>query len=376
MKHEGALWAVVGKEKKPNEGGFHFHWHVVLVFPRKKEISSPRAFDVMEGWPHANIEGVRSRKGEGKDLAATLLYATKKENEGDQYFLCGDIVEEEFVRLCKGVPKEKVQDRVAKRIRDDPACWEELAKSDEFAGFFLTKVQHIRQYVALFSDPPIPDSNRFHHVSSNIPADQRSAGLSRFLAWCNTQIGLSRRPVRSAQMWLYSEPGAGKTTFLEALESSLRVYRYPRTGRFHCGFKNGAYDLVLLDEFRGAVPIGDLTDWSSGGTMFLDQKGRPGYLKRDNLPFLICANKSIPRVFCRTDNQEGLDALSTRRFLQIHLTVSEVRSLKVVTRGEREVENCDDIWREEGSQDLFLFPAEESEEDSLFFVPPFRPYPQ
>ena len=77
--------------------------------------------------------------------------------------------------------------------------------------------------------------------------------------WLNSSIRVSR-PHRSHQMWIKAPPSAGKTTMMSNLERwfKLRVYWWPKDEHWWDGYEDGAYDLIVLDEFKSQKKITDL----------------------------------------------------------------------------------------------------------------------
>ena len=100
-------------------------------------------------------------------------------------------------------------------------------------------------------------------------------------------------------------PGAGKTTMISNLETwfKLRVYWWPRDEAWWDGYEDGAYDLIVLDEFKSQKKITELNPILSGDTVPLSRRRAPPYVKRENLPVIILSNYLPEECFHRCTSQ-------------------------------------------------------------------------
>lgn len=99
--------------------------------------------------------------------------------------------------------------------------------------------------------------------------------------------------------------------------SGLRTYPIPFKD-FYCEWDDKAYDLAIMDEYTGAKTLGWLNQWLEGALLNLDQKNKPSYIKKFNIPTIICSNLSPEQVYNKCPEIQ-LTALNNRLEV-IHVT--------------------------------------------------------
>lgn len=139
-----------------------------------------------------------------------------------------------------------------------------------------------------------------------------SSSNQRIASWLNSNIR-QNRPHRTKQLWIDSPAGMGKTTLISMLEDTydLKVYRWPADEKWWDAYSDGAYDLIVLDEFLGQKKIQELNPILSGDRVSLSRRNAPPYIKRDNLPVIILSNKS-PRDIYHKVTPEYFETLNSR----------------------------------------------------------------
>lgn len=118
------------------------------------------------------------------------------------------------------------------------------------------------------------------------------------------------RKFKQKQLWLYGSSGIGKTTLINSLSEGLRVYHIPNKD-YYCGYNDDYYDVAVLDEYTGSKTLGWINQWLEGTPLNLDQKHKPSYVKKFNIPTIICSNLSPAAVYNRVQEVQ-LDALINR----------------------------------------------------------------
>lgn len=129
--------------------------------------------------------------------------------------------------------------------------------------------------------------------------------------WLATNLLQTRKP-RQPQLFMWGEPGIGKTRLVTALRRYLRVYDVPQED-FYDMYQDGDFDLAVLDEFKGWKTIQWMNSWLQGTPMCLRKKGSQA-MKLKNIPTLVIANRDITSIY-RNTSQVYLDALIQRFFM-------------------------------------------------------------
>jgi len=149
-------------------------------------------------------------------------------------------------------------------------------------------------------------------VSSNV----------RIANWLNSAVRI-QRPHRSRQMWIKAPPSAGKTTMITNIEAwfKLRIYWWPKDEHWWDGYDDGAFDLIVLDEFRHQKRITDLNPILSGDTVPLSRRRAPPIVKRDNLPVIILSNFAPEECYHKCSAQQLAPLLDRLEFIEVANTV-------------------------------------------------------
>jgi hypothetical protein len=75
-------------------------------------------------------------------------------------------------------------------------------------------------------------------------------------------------------------------------EFGLAIYYWPRDEVWMDGYCDGAYDLIVLDEYRAQKKITHLNPILSGDPVPVSRRGQEPVIKRDVLPVIIMSNWS------------------------------------------------------------------------------------
>jgi len=127
--------------------------------------------------------------------------------------------------------------------------------------------------------------------------------------WLNENL-MKARAFKQPQLWICSDPNLGKTTLMRSLERYFRIYWMPKFDKWFDRYDDDAYDLLVLDEFKGQLPLQMLNEWLDGSTFQVPRRSAPPYEKRKNLPMIVCSNWDPYGCYnnCTEDNIKPLCA--------------------------------------------------------------------
>jgi len=149
------------------------------------------------------------------------------------------------------------------------------------------------------------------------------------VTWLNENVveeARNKRAFKQKQLWLVGPKNMGKSTLIQNLASILRMYPISYTD-YYCDYIDKDYDFAAMDEFCGQKSISFLNLWLEGSLMALNVKGKPCYMKRFNLPTIICSNLLPGEIYKKVPGVQ-LEALLTR--LEI-IEVTQYIELEYVT---------------------------------------------
>lgn len=145
-----------------------------------------------------------------------------------------------------------------------------------------------------------PSTRPLLKISLKDPLD-RSGCVDALVTWLNENViegKRSNRLFKQGQLWLWGPSNIGKSTMLNNLMEGLRCYHIPSKD-FYCEWDDKAYDIAVLDEYTGCKTIGWLNQWLEGAKLPLDQKHKPNYIKKFNIPTIICSNLSPVQCYSK-----------------------------------------------------------------------------
>ncbi len=272
-------WAVVGHELHKDKG---HHLHVVAA--TKSMISTRKAnfFDVVCD-KHPNIVNPRY-------LAKTVAYVTK---DGD--FVCFQIDPEEFIRLA--LNKENSGFNQFARLIHGGSTLSSLDELDP--GFMMKNLRRVREYYGFVSGakrramtPP---------VKWVAPTFGTTGLLTEVAEWFSENIKKPRH-LGQPNLWLHGGTGIGKTFLKELLMTMLRVYEAPYDNDWHDEYLDGAYDIVVFDEFNGQHTITHMNRWLGSEATKLRRRGIAPVTKKDRLPCLVLSNHSPASCYSKVSS--------------------------------------------------------------------------
>lgn len=163
--------------------------------------------------------------------------------------------------------------------------------------------------------------------------DRLLSASSYIVQWLEENVGAEAAPrkPRQRQLYIQGPTNSGKTFLKDSLfAAGLRVYLLPCDGHWFDGYADGAYDLIMCDEFDGgACKLATLLQLLEGTTMCLPRRNLPPSTKAENLPMILFSNNTPEECFPEVAKKSAarMDALIDR--LEV-VTVSEGERIDVL----------------------------------------------
>lgn len=106
--------------------------------------------------------------------------------------------------------------------------------------------------------------------------------------WCNRNLApgyqmptKSRDAALARQLWITGAANAGKSTLISILRQRLNVYDvYVGSGDWDNPYKDGDYELAVMDDFEGGKPVKWFKLWCEGGRVDLNVKFKGTVVKK------------------------------------------------------------------------------------------------
>lgn len=276
------------------------HIHAYLRLSAKRCFRDPRAFDI-DGY-HPNIQGLRHAR-------KWVQYIRK---EDPNVAMDGD-----YLDLISGEkPKQRITDDVARRI-------ESGATSDdifsEYPGFYLMnkrKIEELQEFMVRKRQRL--DKLDWEEACARLADAQLEAGEIEVRDWLVENIKQPRAQ-RQKQLWIQSQPGAGKTSLILVLERYLAVFVMPMDGdKFYDGFHDN-YDLIVFDEMKSQFTLTWLNSFIDGSKPMINLKGSK-VQKTRNVPVIFLTNYGVLSAYSKMSPslEAFLDRLQTVQCTSLH----------------------------------------------------------
>lgn len=221
-----------------------------------------------------------------------FIYCTKLDTRrpGHEPVIYGaPIIERSNKRASSGMATS-----VVKKIKSG-ATMSDLWKDDTVSHYVLLHSKQIDAMISLqaFSSPP-PVAGL---CMERLNYDSECRWISQIAYWLAENIYWKTRPIRTRQLWLYSETGGiGKTSLLESLMKKLKTFVFPYDGDWVEGYDD-SYELVTMDEYGGQCTVLFLKSFLDGSSMKLRRRNGSPYFKKHNVPIIICSNRSASQIY-------------------------------------------------------------------------------
>lgn len=258
-------WAVVAQEAH-KDGTPHLHG--IFYFKEKCDIKDANAILDLICHKHGNYQGAKSPM-------KVLRYVCKDGN----YVTIGD------------VPVWKVDAKISckmAKILLDGGSFDDCVALD--AGTAMLQKGKLEQFEAYVKHKKSQENKEVW-----IPLDLThfvDASPEFWIAnWLNINLFQPRKP-RQLQLYIYGEPGLGKSRLVAQISRFARLFVIPRDEDFYDEWNDSNYDLAVLDEFYGNKSVQWLNNWLDGSLMSIRKKGSQS-LKARNIPTIILSNYTL-----------------------------------------------------------------------------------
>jgi len=265
---EDLEFAVVCEEDhapRPGDEQLGRHLHAVFKLKKKVNYKDPHCLDSLAN-SHGNYQSARS-------LIATVRYVAK---DGDFTSFGVDV----SAYLQAATAKKSTKATTMALALKSGATLRDLNEMDP--GWLMMNLSKARNYIVHLQS--IQHSPTLSWKVFETPLGTAQP-LIRLATWLNTNLGVDR-PLRQKQLLLSSPPGLGKTTLVEHLRNYFTVYSH-LGGKWFDGFEE--QDLIVFDEFCGAVPMTVMNKVLDGQQCLLEIKGGSVY-KNKRQPVIILTN--------------------------------------------------------------------------------------
>jgi len=178
------------------------------------------------------------------------------------------------------------------------------------SGFVLVHKRKLEEYIAWQS--VITEKKRKKSwENAVVTPDPKNAHNMLIVEWLKNNVKKPRK-LRQPQLYLFGPPGIGKTHLVSQLAEYLSIYYMSRDdGEFMDRYEDGAYDLIVMDEFSNKKSMQFMNQILDGQACTLKKKG--GQVdKRDNLPCIVLSNYSLDENYRNLAEKGYLEPLKTR----------------------------------------------------------------
>lgn len=276
---------VIGQEKH-KDGDLHLHLY--LEFPEKMSFSDSGCFDFITG-QHGNYQTTKSRRD-------WINYVVKEDAE----YTAKGIDVKSILR------KQKPMNQSIAELIHEGKTLEEI--DADHKGYVMMNKRKIEEYAAW-----VKMKKSRKEKEEFVPPDfTKLTGAHRKIGQWITENVKCQREFKAPQLFIHGPPDHGKSTLIRLLEKSLSVYHIPLSEDFYDSYEDGAYDLAVLDEFRGHKQIQWLNQWLDGQVMSLRKKGSQ-CLKTQNIPTIILSNYPLERCYAKAVEDHGEEIIAPLR---------------------------------------------------------------
>ena len=123
----------------------------------------------------------------------------------------------------------------------------------------------------------------------------------RIREWLNSNL-FTDRVFKQKQLYVVGPSGTGKTSLVRALDRFCSIYWMPNDEEFYDEWEEGAYDLVVIDEFRGTNKISWLNRFLEGTPLNMRIKGSHSR-KVVNVPVIMCSNFTLEAIYANAQER-------------------------------------------------------------------------
>ncbi len=293
VDHMEVEWVIVGQDTH-TDGSLHLHCVVRLQKPRSWKRAD--CFDFLTG-KHGDYRAARN-------LQDVVRYVAK----------CG-VLKTHNINVASFL-KARQQRRSTKgdtvmQLVNECKTFQQITKLHP--GYAMIHRQQIKAMIGEIRQWTY-NSIRSDWVCPSL-SDAPDPEQGHIIGWLMDNIRRPRK-FKAPQLFIWGDVNLGKTSFLNHLDSMLKIYWIPQGENFDDLWVDHSYDLAVMDAFKGHRSITWLEQFAQGGTQPLRTKGGQT-MKRHNVPLILCSNHPI------ADCYPNVTPLRVRiieaRFMQVEL---------------------------------------------------------
>lgn len=289
-------WAIVGSEKHQDGEP---HLHIVICLTKKIHITGSEVLDALTG-KHGNYQTARNQ-------LKVVKYTIK-----DGIYVTFQINVPEWIKARK---QKKSSKQTTGQVSSMVATGATLVDINiQYPSFVMMNKKRLEDYIAWTKTVTL----RSGLLSWKLLVMQTGSTTveNTIATWLNANL-FKTRPFSTKQLFVHGPTSMGKTTFIEKLAGFCAIYCIPRDEDFYDFYEDFAYDLAVLDEFKGNKTIQWFNAWLDGSTQVLKKKGSQ-VVKTFNIPTIVLSNYPLRECYPNVDDIR-FETIS-RRFLQIEVT--------------------------------------------------------
>jgi hypothetical protein len=258
------------------------HIHACIKLDKKICTRNTAYFDSLYG-KHGKVETCR-------DYKACQIYCCKKGNEGNWITHNVDIEAViESTKSKKGVKHETVANFIRKKER----TMEEI--DEKFPGYLIQHQTKVKDYCLLQEGFRNNKLQPYYGIDQAKTMMSGNPELIRIVGWLNENLN-KPRDIRQKHLWIWGDKKLGKSRLQGQLSEYFNAYFVANEDKWWSGMDN-TKQIILFDEYTGFKTIADMKQLLQGNKFPMPQKGTQPFIKRKNIPTIICANSSPEQVY-------------------------------------------------------------------------------
>jgi len=263
------------------------HIHMCFKLNKKAKIRKQDYFDELVG-KHCNIQTCR-------DYKACQIYCAK---DGDYVTHNVDIEAViESTKTKKGVKHETVVNFIKKKLHEK--VLPTLKEVDEKYGAYV--IQHenkVEAYIKLQHRFLSEETKPYYGIDMNkvLMESAENPQLTDVVSWLNKNLPPAKREHKQKQLWLHGPAGVGKTRLQTQLSEYFNTYHVANEDKWWSGMDDSK-EIIMFDEFTGYKTLSDMKRLLEGSHYPMPQKGQQPFIKRKNIPIIICSNSTPEQVY-------------------------------------------------------------------------------
>lgn len=283
-------YLIIGQEHH-QDGNFHLH--ALIVLKNRYHTTNPRFLDV-RGY-HPNVQPARQ-------VNQCILYVTKENYNIVSYGI--DWKQAREAALKKKSVKSTI---MASRLMQGDTI---MDLTEENPGFVLMNLKKLLDFQNWWQTQTVlKESLLPFHSCHQVDRDSGRDWELKIVHWINLNFSQKRKH-KQPQLWIYGWKDSGKTHLLMTLMKYFHGYEIPDDSNWYDGY-NDDYDFAWIDEFKGQKKIQWMNAFVEGRPLSLPQRGTHPYVKKHNMPVIVCSNYPISGCYSKADNVV-VDAIQCR----------------------------------------------------------------